>query len=155
MSNSQIDITKWKNGFFDCCSPGRLCLMTTCFPCITYSKTQYALTRGSLKGYSCCNSSVRICNWFRIRRYISELWPQCIVFALASHFGLQFIPAMMQRKQIREKFNLEGSCLGDFCRSGACTCCVLMQNGKESEQRMPLVVTPYPLSALMVYPQVN
>ncbi|PTB40392.1 hypothetical protein M441DRAFT_142825 [Trichoderma asperellum CBS 433.97] len=106
----------WANGFFNCCSPGGLCFLTTCCPCITYGKTQHQVNYGSLEDYSCCNSS-------------------CIVFALAVHCGLQCIPAMIQRKRLRTKYNLDGSFFGDFCRSCLCTCCVLMQNGKESEQR--------------------
>lgn len=153
MSTSQRHATKWKNNFFHCYNPGRLCLMTACFPCITYGKTQYQVTHRSLNGYSCCNSSVGI--FYPMSTNICLNNPQCIVFAIASHCGLQFIPAMMQRKQIRETFDLEGSCLGDFCRSGACTCCVLMQNEKELQQRGPLLVSQYQPSGRMVYPMSN
>ncbi|KAK0761667.1 hypothetical protein N5P37_005649, partial [Trichoderma harzianum] len=125
----------WANDFFSCCSPGGLCILTTCCPCITYGRTQHRVKYGSLDDYSCCNSS-------------------CIVFALAAHFGLGCIPAMMQRKLMRKKFNLEGSWLGDFCRSCSCTCCVLMQNEKESEQRVSArVAEPYQPHDAMVYRQ--
>lgn len=42
----------------DCCSPGGLCLMTTCLPCITYGKIQHRMEHGNLDDYSCCNGSV-------------------------------------------------------------------------------------------------
>ncbi|KAF3060558.1 hypothetical protein CFAM422_011334 [Trichoderma lentiforme] len=132
-ANSSSNNIAWANGFFDCCSPGKLCLLTSCCPCITYGKTQYRVHHGSLEGYSCCNSS-------------------CIVFAIAAHFGLQFVPATMQRTHIREKYNLHGSWLGDFCRSGCCTCCVLMQNEKESEQ-LGALSEPYRSNTAMVYPR--
>ncbi|KAL7940695.1 PLAC8 domain-containing protein [Trichoderma barbatum] len=129
------DASTWANGFFSCCSPGGLCILTICCSCITYGKTQHRVKYGSLDDYSCCNSS-------------------CIVFCLAAHLGLQCFPAMMQRKLIRNKFNLKGSWLGDFCRSGACTCCVLMQNEKESEQRISARASqPYMSHEQMVYPQ--
>jgi hypothetical protein len=45
----------------------------------------------------------------------------------------------MQRAEIREKFNLEGSCMSDLARAYCCGCCDLMQQEKEVAERTPLV----------------
>ncbi|PTB37556.1 uncharacterized protein TrAFT101_005566 [Trichoderma asperellum] len=130
---------EWAHGLMDCCSPGGLCLMTTFCPCITHGKTAHRLEHGNLDDYSCCNGS-------------------CILFAILTHCGLQCIPATMQRGELREKYNLEGGCFGDFCKSCWCTCCVLIQNEKESEQRESLLrgsSEGYQPNGGMVYPQGN
>jgi hypothetical protein len=38
---------------------------------------------------------------------------------------------MLQRSEVRGKYNLEGSGLGDCCRPYCCPCCELMQEEKE------------------------
>ena len=53
----------WSTDFFDCCSPGGLCLKTFCCPCITFGQTHHRLTRDpDLNGYSCCNLAVSRCS---------------------------------------------------------------------------------------------
>ncbi|KAL7926947.1 PLAC8 family domain-containing protein [Trichoderma austrokoningii] len=130
--------TGWAHGFFDCCSPGGLCLKTFFCPCIVYGKSQARL-HNKLDNYSCCNGS-------------------CCLFAVLFHLGCQCIPATMQRGAIRERHNLEGGGFGDFCKSCWCTCCVLMQNEKELEQRESLLrgsTQGYQPNDGMVYPQGN
>lgn len=41
----------------------------------------------------------------------------------------------MQSQDIREKHNLEGSCMKDLACSFCCGCCVLVQQEKESKLR--------------------
>ena len=41
----------------------------------------------------------------------------------------------MQMQDIREKYNLEGSCIVDIAKSCCCGCCALIQAEKESEIR--------------------
>lgn len=83
---------------------------------------------------------------------------KCVLFCVLTHCGLQCIPLTMQRSEIREKHNLEGGGFGDFCKSCWCTCCVLMQNEKEVEQRESLLrgsSQGYQPNGGMVYPQGN
>ncbi|EHK40214.1 uncharacterized protein TrAtP1_006275 [Trichoderma atroviride] len=129
----------WAHGLFDCCSPAGLCLKTFFCPCITFGKAAHLKNHNNLDDYSCCNGS-------------------CCLFAVLLHCSLHFIPATMQRGDVREKFNLEGSCLGDCCKSCWCTCCVLMQNEKELEQRESLLrgsSQGYQPNGGMEYPQGN
>lgn len=44
----------------------------------------------------------------------------------------------MQRANIREKYNLQGSCLVDIATACCCGCCDLIQQDKEVEHREPL-----------------
>ncbi|KAL7897232.1 PLAC8 family domain-containing protein [Trichoderma sp. SZMC 28014] len=128
----------WANGFFDCFSPADLCLKTSFFPCVTYGKTQARL-RNKMDSYSCCNGS-------------------CCAFAVLLHCGLQCILTTMQRSELRSKYNLEGGGCGDCCRSCWCTCCVLMQNEKEAEERESILrgsSQGYQPQDGMVYPQGN
>lgn len=45
----------------------------------------------------------------------------------------------MQRMEIREKYNLEGSCLKDLALSFCCHCCSMIQDDKEAEHREQLL----------------
>lgn len=45
----------------------------------------------------------------------------------------------MQRQYIRERYNLEGSCIKDLVASFCCTCCTLMQSDKEATHREGLL----------------
>ncbi|KAL6876792.1 hypothetical protein J3F83DRAFT_727115 [Trichoderma novae-zelandiae] len=56
----------------------------------------------------------------------------------------------MQRTAIREKYHLAGGWCGDFCRSGCCTCCVLIQNQKEMEEQGPFS-QPYRSTGPIMY----
>ena len=57
------------------------------------------------------------------------------MFLGAACFGLHWIPEAMQRHEIRKKYNLQGSFLGDLARSCCCALCELTQSAKESEIR--------------------
>lgn len=66
----------------------------------------------------------------------------------------------MQRAEIREKFNLEGSCMSDLARAYCCGCCDLMQQEKEVAERAPLVASQgvkegYAAPGAMQYPAAN
>ena len=41
----------------------------------------------------------------------------------------------MQMADIRERYNLQGSCMGDIAKSCCCACCAVIQAEKESEDR--------------------
>lgn len=62
-----------------------------------------------------------------------------MLYCAASCFGVWCIPTTMQAGNIREKYNLEGSCCGDFCKSFCCPCCAVMQHEKEVDAREALL----------------
>ena len=50
-------------------------------------------------------------------------------------FGLHVIPMMVQRADIRKKYNLQGDCVTDLLTTCCCGCCSLIQEDKEAEFR--------------------
>jgi hypothetical protein len=51
----------WFAGFFGCCSPIDLCLMTYCLPCVTFGKTHHRLHKNAnMDGYEPINTSVSL-----------------------------------------------------------------------------------------------
>lgn len=50
-------------------------------------------------------------------------------------FGLHWIPMALQRANIREKYNLQGSCLVDIATACCCGICDLVQQDKEAAHR--------------------
>ncbi|KAL2207925.1 PLAC8 family protein [Sarocladium strictum] len=120
-SRSNEGAQSWFSSFFSCFSPVDTCLITCCVPCVTFGKTHHRLRKnGNLDGYEPINTS-------------------CLLFCGSSCFGVHWIPTAMQRENIREKYNLEGSCVKDLLASFCCPCCTLMQSDKEAAHREGLL----------------
>ncbi|KAJ6441431.1 Class II DAHP synthetase family protein [Purpureocillium lavendulum] len=120
-SKSPEGSQSWFAGFFDCFNPIDTCLITYCLPCVTFGKTHHRIRKnGDLTGYEPINTS-------------------CLLFCGTGCFGLHWIPMAMQRQNIREKYNLQGSCLMDIALSCCCHCCTLVQGDKEAEHREGLL----------------
>ncbi|PNY24070.1 Protein PLANT CADMIUM RESISTANCE 2 [Tolypocladium capitatum] len=107
----------WHAGFFDCFNPIDTCLVTYFLPCVTFGKTHHRLRKnGDLVGWEPINTS-------------------CLLFCGSGCVGLHWIPMAMQRQNIREKYNLQGSCLTDLAVSCCCHCCAIIQSDKEAEHQ--------------------
>ncbi|KAK8927955.1 Protein PLANT CADMIUM RESISTANCE 2 [Metarhizium anisopliae] len=120
-SKSPESAQSWAAGFFDCFNPIDTCLITYCLPCVTFGKTHHRVRKNAnLDGYEPINTSSG---------------KQCLLFCGAGCFGLHWIPMAMQRMNIRDKYNLKGSCLKDILTSCCCHCCSLIQQDKEAEHR--------------------
>ncbi|KAH7178171.1 PLAC8 family-domain-containing protein [Fusarium sp. MPI-SDFR-AT-0072] len=116
-SKSPESSQPWQNSFFGCFSPVSLCAITCCVPCVTFGKTHHRLRKnGNLQGYEPINTS-------------------CLLFWGSTCFGLHWIPLALQRANLREKYNLQGSCLVDLATACCCGCCDLIQQDKEAEYR--------------------
>lgn len=61
------------------------------------------------------------------------------MFFASTCVALHWIPLSMQRADIRNRYNLQGSCLVDLATACCCGCCDLVQQEKESEQREALL----------------
>lgn len=108
----------WHNSFFECFMPVDLCLITCCCPCVTFGKTHHRTRKGAnLEGFSPINAS-------------------CLGFWASACFGLHWIPSLMQRGDIRAKYNIEGSMMEDCLFSYFCGCCTLIQSEKEATFRL-------------------
>jgi len=60
---------------------------------------------------------------------------------------------MIKRGEMRERFGIEGSCLGDCVRSYCCPCCGLVQEEKEAQLRINAAAQAYQPPQEMTYPQ--
>lgn len=54
-------------------------------------------------------------------------------FYIATYFTVPCLAQLVQASQFREKYDLEGSCAEDICKSGCCLFCSLMQTEKEAK----------------------
>ncbi|KAK6506701.1 hypothetical protein TWF481_005160 [Arthrobotrys musiformis] len=128
----------WEHGMCGCFGDCGKCCLTCWCPCITYGKIHHRLRNNDMSNYSSCNGSC---------------WGFCGLMCLC---GVQWVMGMMQRGEIRQRYNLEGSGFGDCCRHFWCGCCVLIQEDRETEARKALLVPAnqagYQQSAGMTYP---
>ncbi|KAF3090731.1 hypothetical protein TWF102_007326 [Orbilia oligospora] len=128
----------WEHGMCGCFGDCGKCCVTFWCPCITYSKIQHRLRHNDMSNYSNCNGS-------------------CWGFCALSVCGFQWVMSMIQRGEIRQRYNLQGSGCGDCCRHFCCECCTLIQEDRETETRKALLVPAnqagYQQSAGMTYPQ--
>ncbi|KAL2844516.1 PLAC8 family protein [Aspergillus pseudoustus] len=123
----------WNHSLCDCCSPGTLCLLTCCLPCLTFGKTQARSQDPTLQNYSSINS-------------------ECLIFGFLSLGYFQWIIQTIRRGEMREKHGIEGSCCGDCCATFWCGCCTLVQEEKEMELRTRPELTGYKSTPQMAYP---
>ena len=95
--------------------------MTCCCPCITFGKTHHRLTHnGDMTHYSAVNGS-------------------CLIWLGLSYVALGWVPQLLQKNEVRTKFNLQGEGVADCLKAACCGCCDLIQMEKESEQRVGLL----------------
>ncbi|KAI1123708.1 PLAC8 family-domain-containing protein [Nemania abortiva] len=138
MSASPEGAGSWFTSFFSCLDPIDECAVTWCLPSVTFGKTHHRMTKdANLAGYKPVNTS-------------------CLFFCGASHCGGWWLPTLLQRVEIRKRYNLQGNFLVDLAMSCCCHTCVLVQNGKEVAHRATaskLDTAGYQTNAqTMVYP---
>lgn len=118
--NSKSSGGQWMTSFFGCFNPIDTCAITCCVPCLTFGKTHHRITRnGDMTSYEPVNTS-------------------CLLLWASGCVGLACIPVAMQRAELRQRYNLEGSCLVDIATACCCGCCDLIQQDKEAAAREPL-----------------
>ncbi|KAH8805789.1 PLAC8 family-domain-containing protein [Xylogone sp. PMI_703] len=118
----------WSTSFFGCLTPVDTCCITCCCPCVTFGKTHHRLRKDpNLAGYSPINAS-------------------CIGWFASNYFCLGWLPMVLQRHDINERFNLEGDFPVDCLKAWCCGCCELIQQDKEAEyhlaHQVPLAQQP-------------
>eukprot|EP00262_Sarcandra_glabra_P019327 TRINITY_DN7258_c0_g1_i2.p1 TRINITY_DN7258_c0_g1~~TRINITY_DN7258_c0_g1_i2.p1 ORF type:complete len:170 (+),score=6.25 TRINITY_DN7258_c0_g1_i2:52-510(+) len=99
----------WSTGLCDCFDDCQTCCMTWFCPCITFGRIAEIVDRGST---SCAESGA-------------------IFLLLQWGVGCGWLYALLYRRKLRKRFNLEESpcndCLVDFC----CTSCALCQEYRQ------------------------
>ncbi|RDW89972.1 PLAC8 family protein [Aspergillus mulundensis] len=108
---------EWNNSVWSCFSPVQACLMSCFCPCMLYGKQAERLDDPGLKEGRNVNGD-------------------CCLYLLASCCGLNWVLQMMKRRDMREKFGIDGSVGEDCILSCCCSCCVLVQQEKELDAQM-------------------
>ncbi|KAG0646842.1 cadmimum resistance [Hyphodiscus hymeniophilus] len=117
MAPAHPQASQWHNRFFQFFEPIDTCLITWCCPAITFGKTHHRLHHDpQLRDYSPLNIS-------------------CLGFCFGC-CGVNIAMQLLQRRKIRERFNLEGDFVSDCLRSCCCICCTLVQADKEAEYQL-------------------
>ncbi|KAI5838475.1 PLAC8 family-domain-containing protein [Morchella snyderi] len=103
----------WQHGMCDCFDDLSTCLLGFCLPCVLYSRTleRIRTSPSTLKNWSCINLSCLF--WF------------CTCGSASTR----------QRNEIRYRYNLQGSGVGDCCRHLCCSSCTLIQEDIEVRDR--------------------
>ncbi|KAF5663092.1 plac8 family [Fusarium heterosporum] len=108
---------EWQSSLCDC-SPCDSCMLSTFCPCILLGKTSDRMRDPTMQTADTCNSDALI--FCAI---------QCVT-------GCGWIYSMMKRGEIRERFGIQGSGMGDCCVSYWCLCCALIQQDNEVKARV-------------------
>ncbi|KAF5027767.1 hypothetical protein F66182_145 [Fusarium sp. NRRL 66182] len=108
---------EWQSNLCNC-SPCDSCLLGTFCPCILLGKTADRMRDPTMQTADTCNSDTLI--FCAI---------QCVT-------GCGWIYSMMKRGEIRERFGIQGSGMGDCCVSYWCLCCALIQQDNEVKARL-------------------
>ncbi|KAJ3517715.1 hypothetical protein NLJ89_g331 [Agrocybe chaxingu] len=117
---SDAEGREWSNGLCGCCDAPGTCIVAWCCPCITYGKVKRRYEHLNSKGYpdpengGCCNSD-------------------CVVHGFVTFCGFGWVMQMMNRGNIRSRYNIKGGGCGDCCASFWCTPCELTQESIEVE----------------------
>lgn len=106
----------WANRFCGGYSPCSVCCEAYWCPCFLFGKIHHRVRNQSMTNYSSFNVA-------------------CLGYCVALHFGFAWVPQMLQRGEIRAKYNLKGSSCGDCCRSYWCSWRELLQEEKEMRLR--------------------
>jgi len=133
---------EWHAQGSDCCSPLDACCLAWWVPCVQYGRIHHRLhVDGALQNWSFFNMDC--CAWY------------CL-----AHVGCQWVVQMMQRGEIRKKYNLKGDGMTDCLCACCCGPCDLVQQDKEAEFReqqrlgMPVPIQNQPVKVQgMQYPQ--
>lgn len=108
----------WYSDFFGCFNPIDTCLVTYFCPCVTFGKTHHRLRKDS-----------KLSDWNPVNT-------TCLGFWAASCFCLHWVPQIIQRREIQDRWNLQGDFVTDCLKVWCCGCCDVIQQDKEVAHRL-------------------
>ncbi|KAH7113561.1 PLAC8 family-domain-containing protein, partial [Dactylonectria macrodidyma] len=111
-----VPLEEWSNSLFSC-GPCNTCLLSTFLPCTLLGRTSSRMRDPTMQAAESCNR---------------DCWLFCCIQCVT---GCGWIYAMMKRREIRERFQIKGSCMDDYCASYWCYCCALIQQDEEVKAR--------------------
>lgn len=103
---------EWSKNLCDCCYSTETCLCTYFCHCFQYAKISSKFNK-------------------------SNYWPNCLIYSAVHAFLPPCFPIFMGkfREDIRLKYRIPGSFLGDCCTHLWCPCCAMIQETNEIELR--------------------
>ncbi|KAH6908821.1 PLAC8 family-domain-containing protein [Coprinopsis sp. MPI-PUGE-AT-0042] len=111
---------EWSNGLFSCCdTPGTFCT-SYCCPCITYGRVRSRYKH--LNDHGTVDPEMG-----------GTFGPDCLTYCLTAFLGAACLFHMWNRGEIRQRYNVKGSCFKDFLTACCCAPCGLTQESRELE----------------------
>ncbi|KAK8016974.1 plac8 family [Apiospora rasikravindrae] len=119
MPSQQVQGGEWQNNLCNC-SPCESCLLGFCVPCLLVGKTADRMRDPTMQTADMLNS-------------------ECLIHGTLTYLlGVGWVYAMLKRTEIRNRFDIPGSTLGDCCASYWCPCCAVIQQDNEVKTRLPV-----------------
>ena len=123
---------KWSTGLCGCFSDCDTCCISFLIPCWQFGINSQELGLGTF-----CDSTSVVPN--------TLLYCMCIPF-----LGMAHTLATVQRSEVRDKYGISGSLLGDFCASLFCLPCTLSQVSREIRAHEPLHYSTLPKQVIFI-----
>lgn len=123
---------KWNTSLCGCFNDCDTCCISFFFPCWQFGINTRELGLGVF-----CDSTGTVPN--------TILYFLCIPF-----LGMAHTLATVQRAEVRDKYGIRGSLLGDFCASLFCLPCTLSQVSREIRLHEPLHVSTLPKQVVFI-----
>ncbi|KAI0064860.1 PLAC8-domain-containing protein [Artomyces pyxidatus] len=115
---SQDGTRDWSFGLFSCFEDCGTCCMSWWCPCIVYGKNRQRLSHLQAQGVPHPDGGETINS-------------DCLVSCLVGSVGCGWVLNMGARSDIRQRYHIEGSGVGDCCSSYWCLPCDLVQEHRE------------------------
>ncbi|KAF2239175.1 hypothetical protein EV356DRAFT_563295 [Viridothelium virens] len=127
---------KWHTRSTGCLWPVTTCCLAVWCPCVLFSRIHHRTRKDrTMSDFKIVNTT-------------------CILWCGAATLGLQWIPQLMQRADLRQKYNIQGDWMSDLFCAFCCNCCDMIQQEKESifrEEELPLSAAQYSNNEQMQY----
>jgi len=110
----------WSFGLCDCLSRCGTCCWSVWCPCVVYSNNRQRLHSLQHQGTP-------------VPRGGESLGAYCCIYFVLGCCGLNWVLQMQTRADVRLRYNIRGSTIGDCCTSCCCAPCALTQERREIE----------------------
>jgi len=109
---------EWSHSTFSCCEEAGTCLFSWCCSCFAYGKNTSRLKHLQANGHPHPQGGEMVNS-------------DCCVYLALLYCGIPCLVSMGIRKEIRGRYNIEGSGGSDFLCSWCCVPCQLTQESRE------------------------
>ncbi|KAJ9187302.1 hypothetical protein P3X46_002775 [Hevea brasiliensis] len=107
-----MSLSTWSTGLCGCCEDPCVCLITWCFPCITFGQNVEIIDK---KATSCACAGLIFCALYFV--------------------GVPCLYSFTYRSKLRSNYSLPGEACGDCCIHWCCLHCAICQEYRELKNR--------------------